>query len=105
MKYVAEINIMDTDTFHFGKQNGTGIITLNRPEVLNALNQQFFADLNNLLEILEKDPVILIITGSGKGFAAGADISEMAEMSSAQAFNLSENGQKTFLRWDLLFIG
>ena len=75
-----------------------GVLTLNRPEVLNALNRQFFTDLNQLLEELEKDPVILIITGTGKGFAAGADISEMADMSPADALELSQNGQRIFQR-------
>jgi enoyl-CoA hydratase len=94
----AETILMDSETFHFEKQNGTGTLTLARPEVLNALNRQFFEDLNQLLDILEKDPVILIITGSGKGFAAGADISEMADMSPDEALALSRNGQKTFRR-------
>ena len=89
---------MDSKTFHFESQNGTGIITLNRPEVLNALNIQLITDLNNLLDELEKDPKILIITGTGKGFAAGADIKEMAGMSPDEALELSRNGQKTFQR-------
>lgn len=89
---------MESKLFHFELQNGTGIITLNRPEVLNALNVRFFTDLNALLDELEKDPVILIITGTGKGFAAGADISEMAPMSPTEALKLSENGQAAFRR-------
>ena len=80
---------MAAKTFHFDRQNGTGILTLTRPEVLNALNRQFFKDLNSLLDELEKDPVILIITGSGKGFAAGADIAEMDGMTPAEAKELS----------------
>jgi enoyl-CoA hydratase len=94
----AENYDMDSKTFHFESQNGTGIITLSRPEVLNALNIQLFADLNKLLDELEKDPVILIITGTGKGFAAGADIKEMADMSPDEALKLSVGGQKTFQR-------
>ena len=89
---------MDFNTFNFEQQNGFGVITLSRPEVLNALNRQFFTDLTELLDELEKKPVILIITGTGKGFAAGADISEMAEMSPDEAFVLSQMGQKTFRR-------
>ncbi len=87
---------MDFKTFHFERQNGTGTVTLSRPEVLNALNKQFFKDLDMLLGELEKDPVVLIITGSGKGFAAGADISEMAGMDPGEASELSRNGQKIF---------
>jgi enoyl-CoA hydratase len=59
------------------------LITLNRPEALNALNAQLIDDLNSALDRLEKDPAIgcLILTGSAKAFAAGADIKEMADLS------------------------
>jgi enoyl-CoA hydratase len=89
---------MESNIFHFELQNGTGKITLNRPEVLNALNIQFFKDLNSLLDELDADPVTLVITGTGKGFAAGADISEMADMSPQEAEKLSVDGQATFRR-------
>lgn len=89
---------MKYTTFLIERLEGMDIITLKRPEVLNALNLRFFAELKHLLEELEKDPKVLVITGSGKGFAAGADISEMADMSPAEAFELSQNGQDTFRR-------
>ena len=89
---------MDSNIFHFERQNGTGILTLARPEVMNALNRQFFTDLNLLLDELEKEPLTLIITGSGKGFSAGADISEMVDMSASEALELSRVGQASFQR-------
>ncbi len=90
---------MQSDTLHFERQDEKGIITLNRPDVLNALNNQFFTDLTGILDALEKDPVrIIIITGSGKAFAAGADIAEMAGMTRVQAREFSRHGQSVFQR-------
>ncbi|MFZ4788910.1 MAG: enoyl-CoA hydratase [Beijerinckiaceae bacterium] len=56
------------------------VITLNRPQALNALNDQIIKDINQALDGFDKDPDIacIIITGSAKAFAAGADIKEMA---------------------------
>lgn len=56
-----------------------GLVTLNRPQALNALNAQLIAELNLALDAFERDPGIgcVVITGSEKAFAAGADIKEM----------------------------
>ena len=63
-------------------------ITLNRPESLNALNFQLMKDLANALQEADKkkDVRVIIITGSDKAFAAGADIKEMAEKNSVEMF-------------------
>jgi len=55
------------------------LITLNRPEVLNALSRDLITDLNGALDIIENDEnlSVIVITGSRKAFAAGADIKEM----------------------------
>ncbi|MES2868657.1 MAG: enoyl-CoA hydratase [Pseudomonadota bacterium] len=65
-----------------------GLITLNRPKSLNAINSQVIAELNLALDQLEKDPAIgcMVITGSSKAFAAGADIKEMANFTYPQVF-------------------
>ena len=57
-----------------------GVIRLNRPQALNALNAQVNADLTAAIDAFEADPKIacVILTGSEKAFAAGADIKEMA---------------------------
>jgi len=59
----------------------TGIITLNRPKALNALNLQLIAEMNQALDHFEADSNIaaIILTGSEKAFAAGADIREMKD--------------------------
>jgi enoyl-CoA hydratase len=65
-----------------------GIIRLNRPAALNALNSKLIAELTAAIDAFEKDPQIgcMILTGSDKAFAAGADIKEMAGKSFLDAF-------------------
>ena len=65
-----------------------GIITLNRPKQLNALNDQLMTELGNALKAFDADPAIgcMIITGSEKAFAAGADIGAMASYSFADVY-------------------
>jgi enoyl-CoA hydratase len=60
-----------------------GLITLNRPQALNALNNQLMRELTDALESFDRDDGIgaMLITGSEKAFAAGADIKEMADKS------------------------
>ena len=65
-----------------------GIITLNRPKALNALNDQLMNELGDALRAFEADEKIgcIILTGSEKAFAAGADIGAMAKYSFADAY-------------------
>ncbi|MBX3477471.1 MAG: enoyl-CoA hydratase/isomerase family protein [Brevundimonas sp.] len=70
--------------------DGYAVVTLNRPEALNALNSALFADLAAFLDAVEQDDSVrcLILTGSGdKAFAAGADIKEMADQTYAQMYS------------------
>ena len=65
-----------------------GLIRLNRPQALNALSAALIEDLNAALEAFESDPAIgaIVLTGSEKAFAAGADIKEMQDKTFAEAF-------------------
>ncbi|BAN55451.1 MULTISPECIES: enoyl-CoA hydratase [Pseudomonas] len=65
-----------------------GLITLNRPQALNALNAQIVGEINQALDQLERDPSIgcVVLTGSAKAFAAGADIKEMADLQYPQIY-------------------
>ncbi len=65
-----------------------GVITLNRPKQLNALNDQLMDELGAALKAFDADPAIgcMIITGSEKAFAAGADIAAMARYSFADVY-------------------
>ncbi|BDD56064.1 hypothetical protein MPDQ_008164 [Monascus purpureus] len=67
---------------------GVGLITLNRPKALNALSSPLFKELNDALSKYENDEEIgaIIITGSEKAFAAGADIKEMAPLTFSSAY-------------------
>jgi len=65
-----------------------GLIRLNRPQALNALSSPLIADLGAALEAFENDPNIgaVVLTGSEKAFAAGADIKEMQDKSFADVY-------------------
>ena len=65
------------------RRDGVGLITLNRPKQLNALNSQLARETLTVLKEFDIDPKIgaIVITGSSRAFAAGADIEEMAEKS------------------------
>jgi enoyl-CoA hydratase len=65
------------------RRGRVGLVTLNRPEVRNALNNQLLHELMDTLEAFDEDDSVgaLVVTGSEKAFAAGADIKEMADKS------------------------
>jgi enoyl-CoA hydratase len=69
-------------------QDGVGIITLNRPDALNALSNALMRDLVGALDSLESDAAIgaIVLTGNEKAFAAGADIKEMQDQSFLDMF-------------------
>ena len=90
---------MDYQNLMFENQDGIGVLTINRPQALNALNSQTINELRHFFEneALDDSVQVLIITGSGqKAFVAGADISEMQPMSVEQACTFSKCGQSTF---------
>lgn len=72
---------MTFETISVETQGKTGIITFNRPKALNALNTKLIAEMNEALDRFEADSsiAVIILTGSEKAFAAGADIREMQD--------------------------
>jgi enoyl-CoA hydratase len=83
----------------FEKDNGIGIVTINRPQAANALNDQAYAELYQVFQEIEKDKEVrvVIITGSGeKSFIAGTDITNMAKMSVIEAREYATTLKKTF---------
>ncbi len=74
-----------------------GIVRLNRPEVLNALSLELMKKLVAQLEAYDDDPNIyaILLSGSEKVFAAGADIKDMADASTFEMYN-----RKQFARWE-----
>ena len=79
---------MDYKTILVATEGRTGLITLNRPAALNALNTLVMAEVTAALAVFEADEDIgaVIITGSEKAFAAGADIKEMQNLGYAEAY-------------------
>lgn len=73
------------------KRGRVGLITLNRPKALNALCDALVGELNIQLQDFDNDPSIgaIVITGSEKAFAAGADIKEMASKTYMEAYRVS----------------
>ena len=69
-------------------RGAVGLITLNRPEALNALCSPLMAELNEVLDQFESDNAIgaMVLTGSEKAFAAGADIKEMQDKTWSEAY-------------------
>jgi len=78
----------DYTTILLERRGRVGIITMNRPEALNALNHQLTSDIGAGLAELAADSGIgaVVLTGAGKAFAAGADIKEMAPKTFADAY-------------------
>ena len=77
---------MDYETILVTKEGGIGVITLNRPQAMNALSTKLVTELLSALTEFEKDDVVrcLVIAGSERAFSAGADIKEMADMTAIQ---------------------
>ena len=87
------------------EQKGSiGLITMNRPEALNALNDQVIRDLDAVLDQVEarEDILVAVITGSGRSFVAGADIGQMSELTAAQAKEFGVLGNRVFLKLEQL---
>lgn len=89
---------MGYENILLNKENKTAIITINRPESLNALNAKTISELSSALEELNDDAEcrVIILTGSGeKSFVAGADIKEFSDFGQDRAEELSRNGHNS----------
>ena len=87
------------DNLQLAREGPIALVTINRPQVLNALNGQTLAELARAMDDLRQDAAVrvVIVTGSGeKAFVAGADISELASLTPAQAQEHALLGQRVF---------
>lgn len=100
MNYNSKQAIMKYETLKPDISNGVVLLTISRPEAMNALNSQMFSEINQFLDDIENrdDIRAMILTGEGKAFVAGADISEMADKDAKQGKEFSIIGQSTFAR-------
>jgi enoyl-CoA hydratase len=82
-------------------EKGIFIVTVNRPDKMNALNKDVMSDLETVTDEIETNPEIkaVILTGSGqKAFVAGADISEFVGLSNKEGKALAKRGQDIFFK-------
>jgi len=89
---------MEYKTLLYEKNNRIGLITINRPKALNALNSEVYSELGHIIDEFSRDSEVrvVIITGSGeKAFVAGTDIIEMKEMSTPRARSFAREGGRT----------
>lgn len=80
-----------------------GVITINRPKALNALNSQVLTELNETLDNVDLDAVrVLVLTGAGeKSFVAGADIGEMSTLTKAEGEAFGKKGNDVFRKLEI----
>ncbi|MBY0412590.1 MAG: enoyl-CoA hydratase/isomerase family protein [Bdellovibrionales bacterium] len=96
-------------TLKFALNDRFGVITINRPTKLNALNAELLSELKELLTDLKGDDKFemrgLIVTGEGdKAFIAGADIAEMSDMTPSDAYTFGQLGQQVTLLFETLHV-
>ena len=87
MRIASEI-VMSYDNIIVETRGRVGLIRLNRPQALNALSRGLMGEIDRAVDVFEADANIgcMVITGSDKAFAAGADIKEMADKTFKEAF-------------------
>jgi len=80
------------------KQVPVGLIRIDRPEAMNSLNEQVLTELDAALDTIGMDPDVrvIIITGEGKAFVAGADIAGMHPLNGEEGYQWGRLGQKVF---------
>jgi enoyl-CoA hydratase len=94
-------------TLIYEKKENIGLLTLNRPEKMNAISQELTAELSLLLDEIENDDElrVIVITGAGdKAFMAGADINELVDRDARLGRRVSRERQEIFLRIENLHV-
>lgn len=86
------------------KQEKICILKINNPQAMNALNSAVLKELDAAVEQIKRDPdiAVVILTGEGKAFVAGADISEMAGMNAVEGKAFGELGASVFRKIEML---
>lgn len=82
----------------YEKKGAVGILTVNRPEALNAINSALLDEIYDKVSEIAADESVrcLILTGSGKAFVAGADIGEMKDLSKQEGYEFGMRGHRSF---------
>jgi enoyl-CoA hydratase len=84
------------ETLKYEVKDGIGYVTISRPEALNAINSKVLSELYKLCREIEKDDEVkvVILTGEGKAFVAGADIAEMNSLDTIGGRTMIANGHR-----------
>ena len=92
------------ETILFRKEGPVGYVTINRPKAMNALNMQVIEEMTDLIGRIEADKSIrvVIFTGEGRAFVAGADIAQMQKFTPQEARELAMKGSEMMRRIDFL---
>lgn len=95
---------MEFDNFILKKDEDVAILYFNRPNALNALNSDVLTEFGQIIDIVNNDLGInvLIISGEGKAFVAGADISEMKDKTSIEARIFAKLGLDVFRKLEIM---
>lgn len=95
---------MDFENLLYERAGSVGIIKINNPKSLNALNERVLLDLKAAFEQVDKDEAVdvVVLTGEGKAFVAGADISAMSTMDAGQARVFAKLGLEVLRSIELL---
>ena len=88
----------------YEQEGFVGVITINRPKALNALNSQVLDELNDVLDTVDVDKTrAIVLTGAGeKSFVAGADIGEMSTLTKAEGEAFGKKGNDVFRKLETL---
>ncbi len=89
---------MEYEILKVNIEEGIALVTVSRPKAMNALNTRFFNEMDDVVAQIacNRDVKVMIITGEGKAFVAGADIAEMVDKSQQEGSEFSRLGQNTF---------
>ena len=89
---------MEFEILKLSIEDAVALVTISRPKAMNALNTRFFNEMDAMIEKVGAMPEVkvMVITGEGKAFVAGADIAEMVDKNQEQGSEFSRLGQNTF---------
>lgn len=95
---------MEFKNLSISQDGKVGILCISRPKALNALNTEVLQELDAALSELEKndDIYVIVLTGEGKAFVAGADVSEMKDMTPEEARLFAEKGCSVFKKLETI---
>lgn len=97
---------MEFEILKLSVDDGIALVTISRPKALNALNTRFFHEMAEMVKKIEAMPEVkvMLVTGEGKAFVAGADIAEMVDKTKEEGSEFSRLGQSVFRSFETMKI-